>query len=97
VDAGEGCGVCQYLSDNIFVECCFGGGDGCLVDAEVGEPVVQPFARAEACGMVVLDWSQCDIELEQGFHTGFLPAGFGVDKEAVHVENNGIELHRAQS
>jgi 1-acyl-sn-glycerol-3-phosphate acyltransferase len=41
-----------------------------------------------------LYWRKGRIELKQGLHTGFLPAGFGVDEQTIHVEDNCIQTHR---
>ncbi len=94
MDAGEGGGICFYLFDDGVVQGCFGGGDRFFADAEVSEPVIQPFTGTKTGSVVILDRGQRDVELEECFHAGFLPAGFGINEQAVHVEDNSIELHR---
>ena len=95
--AGQGGGVVFYLFNNITMERGFGGGDPFLADAKLREPVIQPFAGAEAGGMVVLHRCKGDLEFEQGLHSGFLPAGFGIDEQTIHIEDNRVDCHRAQS
>jgi len=92
--AGKGVGFGSDLFDDAVMEGCFGGGDRLLADAEMPEPVVQPFPGAETGGMVVLYGVERDVELQQRFHAGFLPKGFGIDQQAIHIEDNGIQTHR---
>lgn len=54
LDAGERLGLCFDLFDHILMECGGGSWDLFFADAELTEPVIQPFRCSETGGVMIL-------------------------------------------